>query len=245
MNFRKNLILRIIQDFCNAFRERESRKDWTNVDVLIDRHLIRRDGKGKLVPLNSLVLMAARDPRRTIPGCRVSDSALCHHGGGDWRGIFSRSTHRFIEGNLVKIIGEASETISDLIYDVTWLNKDGKFVTTPEYPEWAWFEAVVNACVHRSYSYSGSEISVKLFPDRIEIESPGGFVPPVNEKTIYEMRLTRNYHLMDVSPVSRICPNGSGRDETNPRKHERCRMTGAGIPTRSVAWCCGARHSYE
>lgn len=32
----------------------------------------------------------------------------------------------------------------------------------------------------------------------MEIESPGGFVPPVNEKTIYETRATRNYHLMDA-----------------------------------------------
>jgi ATP-dependent DNA helicase RecG len=88
--------------------------------------------------------------------------------------------------------------ISDAIYDVTWLNKDGKFVTTPEYPQWAWFESLVNACVHRSYSFSGTEIFIKLFPDRMEIESPGGFVPPVNEKTIYSTRSTRNYHLMDA-----------------------------------------------
>jgi ATP-dependent DNA helicase RecG len=31
----------------------------------------------------------------------------------------------------------------------------------------------------------------------MEIESPGGFVPPVNEKTIYHARATRNY-LMDA-----------------------------------------------
>jgi ATP-dependent DNA helicase RecG len=39
---------------------------------------------------------------------------------------------------------------------------------------------------------------VKLFPDRMEIESPGGFVPPVSEKTIYTARAARNYHLMDA-----------------------------------------------
>lgn len=84
------------------------------------------------------------------------------------------------------------------VYNVTWLNQEGKFITTPEYPRWAWFEAMVNACVHRSYNFSGSEIFIKLFSDRMEIESPGGFVPPVNEKTIYNARSTRNYHLMDA-----------------------------------------------
>lgn len=90
------------------------------------------------------------------------------------------------------------EIISGLIYDVTWLNDSGKFITTPEYPKYAWFEAIVNALVHRSYSFSGSEVFVKLFPNRMEIESPGGFVPPVNEKTIYETRAARNHHLMDA-----------------------------------------------
>ncbi len=84
------------------------------------------------------------------------------------------------------------------VFDVTWLSKEGRFVTTKEYPEWAWFECLVNACVHRSYSFSGTEITVKLFPDRMEVESPGGFVPPVTEQTIYVTRASRNPHLMDA-----------------------------------------------
>jgi ATP-dependent DNA helicase RecG len=196
----KDFDLRIVQDFCDAFRERESKKEWTNNEVLLDRHLLRKGEKGKLEPLNSLVLMAARDPRLTIPGCRVRVQRFTseQEGTGGGSKEYSPVRDKFIEGNLVTIISKASEVISDLIYDVTWLNTDGKFVTTPEYPQWAWFEALVNACVHRSYNFSGSEISIKLFPDRMEIESPGGFVPPVNEKTIYETRATRNYHLMDA-----------------------------------------------
>lgn len=84
------------------------------------------------------------------------------------------------------------------MFDVTWLRQDGKFDTTPEYPEWAWFEALVNACVHRSYSFSGSEVTVKFFRNRLEIESPGGFVPPVNERNIYSVRAARNPHFMDA-----------------------------------------------
>jgi ATP-dependent DNA helicase RecG len=187
---------RIIQDFCDAYRARDGQRDWSNEEVLIDRHLLRRDGE-KLKPLNSLVLMAAKDPRRTIPGCRVRVQRFTTPTEGTGA-AYSPARDRFAEGNLVKIIKEVSELVSDTIYDVTWLNKEGKFVTTPEYPQWAWFEAVVNACVHRSYSFSGSEITVKFFPDRLEIESPGGFVPPVNEKTIYHTRATRNYHLMDA-----------------------------------------------
>jgi predicted HTH transcriptional regulator len=60
----------IVQDFCNAYRNGEGRKDWTNEEVLIDSHLVK-EIDGKLCPLNSLVLLAAKDPRVTVPGCRV------------------------------------------------------------------------------------------------------------------------------------------------------------------------------
>lgn len=188
--------LRIIHDFCDAFRQREGRHAWSNEEVLIDRFL-GHDVEGAFVPHNNLVLLAAKDPRRSIPGCRVrlQRFATDREGSG---ANYNPVRDRFIEGNIVKILGEVDSLIGEMIYDVTWLNGDGKFVTTPEYPRWAWFEAIVNALVHRSYSYSGTEITIKFFPERCEIESPGGFVHPVNEQTIYATRAARNYHLMDA-----------------------------------------------
>jgi ATP-dependent DNA helicase RecG len=188
--------LRVVQDFCDQFRAREGRSDWTNEEVLVDRHLLRhRDGH--LAPTSALVLLAALDPRVSIPGCRVRIQRFAgiREGVGD---TYSPLRDKVVEGNLVKIIQEASEVISGEMYDVTWLNREGKFVTTPEYPRYAWFEALVNACLHRSYNFSGSDITVKFFADRMEIESPGGFVPPVNENTIYHTRSARNPHLMDA-----------------------------------------------
>nr|WP_294523391.1 ATP-binding protein [uncultured Rhodopila sp.] len=194
-NYPADFDLRIIQDFCDAFRQRESRSSWSNDEVLEDRHLAVREN-GALIPFNNLVLLAGLDPRRSIPGCRVRiQRFLSAEGVGD---DYTPIRDKFVEGNIVQIIFEANAVIEDTIFSVTWLNKEGKFVTTPEYPRWAWFESLVNALVHRSYSYSGSEVTIKFFPDRVEIESPGGFVPPVNENTIYSVRATRNYHLMDA-----------------------------------------------
>ncbi len=188
--------LRIIQDFCDAFREREQKNNWSNDDILLDRHLLKQ-ASGALKPLNSLVLLSANDPSLTIPGCRVRIQRFATMVEGSGEG-YSPLRDKVVEGNLVKIIRDAQEVIAQQIFDVTWLNKDGKFVTTPEYPQWAWFEALINACVHRSYSFSGTDITVKMFPDRMEIESPGGFIPPVNENTIYSTRASRNPHLMDA-----------------------------------------------
>lgn len=191
--------LRIIQDFCDAYRLKEGQPNWTNAEVLVDRHLGRLQEQ-KLIPNNALVLLAAKDPRKTIPGCRVRVQRFAGTSEGTGSD-YNPQRDRYLEGNIVALIKIASEVIADLNYDVTWLNKDGKFVTTPEYPQWAWLEALVNACVHRSYNFSGSEITVKFFENRLEIESPGGFVPPVNETTIYSMRASRNPHLMDALRV--------------------------------------------
>ena len=164
--------------------------------MLVDRHLGKIRGGG-FVPFNNLVLLAGRNPRLTIPGCRVRVQRF-RQAEGNIGESYNPIKDQFVEGNLVKMIVEADTLIEQTIYPVTWLNKEGKFVTTSEYPRWAWFEGLVNALVHRSYSFSGSEITIKFFPDRLEIESPGGFVPPVSENTIYNARAARNYHLMDA-----------------------------------------------
>jgi ATP-dependent DNA helicase RecG len=194
--YQEDFDARIVQDFCDAYRSREGQQSWSNDEVLIDRHLIR-EVDGKLRPLNSLVLMAAKDPRLTIPGCRIRIQRFASAEEGSGEG-YSPQQDKTVEGNIVEIIRKTDIVISQMMYDVTWLNQAGKFETTAEYPRWAWFESLVNACVHRSYSFSGSEIFIKLFSDRMEIDSPGGFVPPVNEATIYHARSTRNYHLMDA-----------------------------------------------
>jgi ATP-dependent DNA helicase RecG len=66
----------------------------------------------------------------------------------------------------------------------------------PEYPKDVWLEAVVNACVHRSYNLKHMNIFVKMFEDKMVIESPGAFMPPTTAATVYETHNPRNPHLM-------------------------------------------------
>lgn len=145
--------LRIIQDFCDNYRQREDVK-FSNEELLLDRRLLRKDGK-KLIPVNALVLLAAKDPGLSIPGCRLRIQRFADETEGQGS-TYTPQRDRTVEGNIVKMLRGGDEIISGLIYDVTWLNDSGKFITTPEYPKYAWFEAIVNALVHRSYSFSGS-----------------------------------------------------------------------------------------
>jgi ATP-dependent DNA helicase RecG len=62
----------------------------------------------------------------------------------------------------------------------------------PEYPRFALREVIVNAVAHRDYTLRGSRIQVRLFPDRIEIHTPGGLPPPVTVDNIEDEQATRN-----------------------------------------------------
>lgn len=83
----------------------------------------------------------------------------------------------------------------------------------PEYPEEAIREAVINAVAHRDYSAfaRGSYIQVRLFADRLEIQSPGGLFGNVTEETLDRNQSTRNRELMHLLQDARLVENrGTG-----------------------------------
>ena len=70
-------------------------------------------------------------------------------------------------------------------------------------PRDAWLEGLVNAVVHRSYSLSGDHIRVEIFPNRIEIESPGRFPGLANPQRPLEIsRFTEIPELPESAPIS-------------------------------------------
>ena len=62
----------------------------------------------------------------------------------------------------------------------------------PEYPEFAWFEGIVNALTHRKYSIRKEHIKVLMFDYRLEILSPGLLPNIVTIENILNQRYSRN-----------------------------------------------------
>ncbi len=81
--------------------------------------------------------------------------------------------------------------------------------TVPEYPLAALREALVNAVAHRDYSrYAvGTQVQVRFFPNRVEIQNPGGLYGPVTVDLLGELGIqsTRNATLArlleDLGPM--------------------------------------------
>lgn len=80
-----------------------------------------------------------------------------------------------IEGPIPRQIERAAALVQAWQPKRTGLNASGRFSDIPVVPEEAWLEGIVNAVVHRSYNLAGDHIRVEIFPNRIEVTSPGRF----------------------------------------------------------------------
>ena len=150
--------------------------------VLRSRRFMR---DGKLTVAGALLL--AQDPSVMMPQARVR--ILRYDGVKMETGERLNITkERCFCGPLPKVIQGAYELISSMLREFQFLGPDGKFQTVPEYPEFAWFEGLVNAVTHRDYSFRGDYIRISMFDDRMEIISPGALP---NIVTLDNMRTTR------------------------------------------------------
>ena len=69
---------------------------------------------------------------------------------------------------------------------------DGIFLTEEEYSEFVRTEIVVNAATHRDYGIKGTDIQIKMFDDRLEVDSPGAFAGMVKKENIRYTHFSRN-----------------------------------------------------
>ena len=96
------------------------------------------------------------------------------------------------EGNILKMVTDAIWYLDTQVKERTYLGKDGLFVTEEEYPKFVRQEIIVNAVTHRDYSIRGTDIQVKMFNDRIVVESPGRLPGLVKVDNIRHTHFSRN-----------------------------------------------------
>lgn len=90
------------------------------------------------------------------------------------------------------MITKVRDFVRTQLREFQYLDNDGQFKTLPEYPEFAWFEGIVNAVTHRNYSIFGDYIRIMTFDDRLEIHSPGKLPNIVTVENIKHERFSRN-----------------------------------------------------
>jgi ATP-dependent DNA helicase RecG len=95
-------------------------------------------------------------------------------------------TPKTIDGPIIKQIKEAHDYVLTLLRAGMRIPASG-FVTTYKIPERSIKEAITNAVIHRDY-YQKRDIEVRIFEDRVEVESPGLFPSNI---TSYNIGLVR------------------------------------------------------
>jgi ATP-dependent DNA helicase RecG len=195
LNYPDDFNIQAIHDYCSAFeKSRGLRFSPKQEDILVLSKLGEKS-KTQFIPNISCALLFAKDPVKIIPGCKIR--FLRFQGEEERTGAkFNVVKDILIEGRVPDLIQQAEKVIEAQVREFTRLGKNGRFFSAPEYPKDAWYEAVVNACVHRSYALKNMVIFVKMFDDRLVVESPGGFPPLVTPENIYDMHQPRNPHLM-------------------------------------------------
>lgn len=92
--------------------------------------------------------------------------------------------------------------------------KDEKREEEYEIPIRVLEEALVNALMHRDYSFPGANISLFIFDDRVEVISPGGLPPGLEKKSFGKLSVRRNKIIADIfsrTPYVEKLGSGIGR----------------------------------
>jgi ATP-dependent DNA helicase RecG len=186
----------LVHLFSERFRKMRNLSSHSDVDVLELAHMGKREG-GAFIPNAACALLFADDPRTKFSGCFIRFFRYEQEYEGTGK-QYNATKDLWIRGNIPNQILEAERVLDGQLREFSRLGTAGKFYTAPEYPKPAWYEAIVNACVHRSYGLRTMNIFVKMFDDRLEIESPGGFPPLVTPDNIYDIHKPRNPYLMEA-----------------------------------------------
>ena len=151
------------------------------------------------------MLIFGLNPRRFLPQSGIR--AICYTGPEP---DYATRADEDIKGPLVPLCGLDGSILEPGVVDRTWdfirrnTNPSSRLegpqrVDFWEYPEEVVRETVINALVHRDYSITGTDVSLLIFSDRLEIQSPGRLPNTVTIDGMRSgMRYARNQTLVNV-----------------------------------------------
>jgi ATP-dependent DNA helicase RecG len=186
-----------IKQFATSVIEKVNLEHTAAVEEILEIRHLGRIVNDQFIPNKACALLFGKDPSSEIPGCRIR--FLRFDGKDEGFGEkYNAIKDQWIEGNIPSQLVRAEAVIEGQLREFSHLGREGKFVTSPEYPKPAWYEAVVNAVCHRSYNLKTIPVFIRMFDDRLEVESPGGFLPFVTPDNIYDCHHPRNPDLMNA-----------------------------------------------
>ena len=179
----------LVDDYCQ-----KSGYSKSSMEFLTENHGYVVERNGKKHPTVASLLMFGKKPQDFLP--RASVRFIRYEGTEEKTGTEMNVIKDVIfEGPVREQIDKSVAFLATQIKERTYLGADGKFITEVEYPEFVRQEMIVNACCHRDLSITGTDIQVKLFDDRLVVESPGNLPGLVRPDNIRHTHFSRNPRL--------------------------------------------------
>jgi ATP-dependent DNA helicase RecG len=100
-----------------------------------------------------------------------------------------------VEGCAYDLIKQAVEITKEIISKIQVLGTKGLEPVT--YPKETLHEVITNAVLHRDYAIA-DDVHVRIFDNRVEVESPGRLPAHITPKNILKERFARNGNLVRV-----------------------------------------------
>lgn len=119
-----------------------------------------------------------------------------------------------IEGPLILQIQKSLQYFRDLVKNSPPKLVGASFLPSILIPEWVYQETIANAIIHRDYSLQ-DDIQIRVFDNRIEVESPGSYPGHITVFNIRSERFSRNPVILRTLNRFRESPNldiGEGVD---------------------------------
>lgn len=170
----------------------------TNLDVMVDAGAVA-------APTVDGMLLFGRNPKRFLPQSGIR--ALAYQGTTP---DYAARADEDLRGPLLPLLDRQGEIVESGLVEqaLAFLARNterrasiegGRRVDVEAYPTEALREAIVNALVHRDYSIAGTDISLSVFADRLEVTSPGRLPNTVTLEGLRAgFRYARNQTLVNV-----------------------------------------------
>ena len=219
------------RQICDDIRKVERAKNFTFDDTKVESYFIKlKENRPNLVNLSTqellklnsfvvencptliYVMMFSIYPQAIFPNLCVNATVVPGLEIGDISADGSRFINsKKIEGTLVEQINESINfVIKNMAESVAIDANTGKRIDTPEYPLPAIREAILNAIIHRDYSFhtENMPIQINMFQDRIEITNPGGLYGRLTIDELGKMQPdTRNPNIAKAMELLQITEN--------------------------------------
>lgn len=195
-------------------------------DILFKTGLARKDMDGVLKPTRAAVLLFAEYPTNLMDTkCAIR---IMQYTGtiANYREVPNLvGIPKTIEGPIIEVIQKAHEYVLTLLQN--GIEMHSGFITKYEMPERAVKEAITNAVIHRDY-FIKRDIEIKLFEDRMEVESPGLLPYNITTSNIGYVR-SEGYRNDSVVKHLREFPNPPNLDQNEGVRAMRNEMEFNGL----------------